>query len=125
LSLLLDSNALLWWLTNDPRLDRLGVRNAIQAEPDVIVSVISPWELWIKAATGKLRTPDDMAEQIARSHFTLIAPTLEDARLAAALPPLHRDPFDRMIVAQALNRQATVVTGDRRLAAYGVDAILV
>ncbi len=92
----------------------------------MLLSTISPWELWIKSATGKLTLPPSFEPGLTREDsFTVIAPTLDDARLAARLPPIHRDPFDRMIVAQALNRQATIVTGDRRLSAYGADVILV
>ena len=116
---------MVWWLEDDPRLRRNGALAAITSEPDLLVSVVSPWELWIKAELGKLRTPDRFEERLPELPLTLIAPTLADARLAAHLPPIHRDPFDRMIVAQALNRHATIVTGDRRLAAYGADVILV
>jgi len=69
--------------------------------------------------------PDRFDERLNSQPLALWAPTLEDARLAASLPLLHRDPFDRMIIAQALNRQATVVTGDPVFARYGVDVILV
>ncbi len=124
MSLLLDSNVLLWWLFNHPRLNAAAIA-AIKADDTPLVSLVSPWELWIKAAAGKLQLPDDLEQGIRDDGFTILTPTLADARLAARLPPIHRDPFDRMIVAHALNRQATVVTSDRHFADYGVDVLQV
>ena len=97
----------------------------LERETPLFISLATPWELWIKAETGRLRLPADFDGRLARNNLSILMPGLSDARLAARLPPIHRDPFDRMIIAQALNRQATVVTGDRHFAAYGVDVILV
>ncbi len=124
MSLLLDSNVLLWWFGDDRRLPPSLVRR-FRDEPELMVSVVTPWELWIKARAGRLTLPVDLDTGFDGDAFTMLAPTLEDARLAASLPPIHRDPFDRMIVAQALSRRATVVTGDGVFADYGVDVILV
>ena len=124
MSLLLDSNVLLWWFRNDPRLPSDLIQRLIE-EPDLFVSVVTPWELWIKARAGKLDLPGDLESGFGGDAFTMLSPTVDDARLAAGLPPLHRDPFDRMIIAQALNRQATIITGDTIFARYGVDVILV
>jgi PIN domain nuclease of toxin-antitoxin system len=123
LSLLLDSNTLLWWLADHPRL-QAKVSDRIAVETTVGVSLVSPWELWIKAASGRLRLPDDFLERLSSTGVDIWSPTLADAQLAADLPLLHRDPFDRMIVAQALNAHATLVTGDLRLASYGVEVLL-
>lgn len=124
MSLWLDSNALLWWLEGNSRLTAdLNLR--IDQEPSLYVSVLSPWELWIKAASGRLTMPSDLEERLVVRRITALAPDLKDARLAADLPPIHRDPFDRMIIAQALNRQSTIVTSDRVFADYGVDVILI
>ncbi len=125
MALLLDSNALVWWLSDDPRLENGGARSRIRTEAVVAISVVSPWELWIKASTGKFRLPERFDERLAAQPIEVWAPTLNDARLAAGLPLVHRDPFDRMIIAQALNHAATVVTGDRHFADYGVDVIQV
>jgi PIN domain nuclease of toxin-antitoxin system len=123
--LFIDSNVLLWWLTDHPRLAQSEARDRINSADQVYLSVVSPWELWIKSASGRLPLPDDLTEQINQAGFTLLSPALADARLAADLPPIHKDLFDRMIVAQALNRDATLITGDRQLAAYGVKIILI
>lgn len=123
MSLFLDSNALLWWLTGQ----RLPAPLAEQLDREVpTISVVSPWELWIKVERGRLRLPPDFMERLQHPEaLSLAAPTLEDSRLAAALPPVNRDPFDRMIVAQAMNRKAILITGDRQLPAYGLETILV
>lgn len=121
--LFFDSNALLWWLDEDPRLGRRLIEQ-LSEEPSILVSFATPWELWIKAAQGKLRIPQDLEAQLSAGRFEVVAATLGDSRLAANLPPIHRDPFDRMIVAQCLNRQARLVTADRQLRDYGVDIIL-
>ena len=90
-----------------------------------MVSIVTPWELWIKAASGRIGLPGRFNERLPDLDLEIISPTIQDARLATALPPIHKDPFDRMIVAQALNRGATIVTSDRTLGDYGVDIILI
>lgn len=122
--LLLDSNALVWWLDGATGRGAEAV-DRVRGEANVMVSVVSPWELWIKSAAGKLQLPVRFDERLKLEPIDLISPTIEDARLAADLPPLHRDPFDRMIIAQALNRRATVITSDRVFANYGVQVVLI
>lgn len=123
--LILDSNALIWWLEDAARIRRSDAFDRIATDPVVMISLVTPWELWIKAAAGRVQLPGRFNERLPDLGLAIISPTLGDARLAAALPPIHRDPFDRMIVAQALNRSAVIVTGDRTLADYGVEVILV
>jgi len=122
--LILDSNALIWWLEDAPRIRRSSAAERIATDPLVMVSIVTPWELWIKAASGRLGLPGRFNERLPDLGLEIISPTLRDARLATALPPIHKDPFDRMIVAQALNRDAAIVTSDRKLRDYGVDVIL-
>lgn len=123
--LILDSNALIWWLEDAPRIRRSAAFERIARDPTVMVSIVTPWELWIKAASGRLRLPGRFNERLPELGLEIVAPTIRDARLASALPPIHKDPFDRMIVAQALNRGATIVTSDKTLGEYGVEIILV
>ena len=121
----LDSNVLLWWLVDDERLKKQGVRDRLRHAPRVLVSVVSPWELWIKQVTGRLNRPFEFDERIASAWgLELISPNLADAHLATRLPLLHRDPFDRMIVAQSINRQATLITSDEQMTHYGADVVL-
>lgn len=123
--LFLDSNVFLWVMQRHSRLDP-EVQERIRLEPELVVSAVTPWELWIKFAAGRLPpAPGDIEAELAAKRIGVVPVSLDDSRLAAHLPPLHKDPFDRMIVAQALNRQATLVTGDKLLAAYGVSTLLV
>jgi PIN domain nuclease of toxin-antitoxin system len=119
--LLVDTHALLWWLTDDPALPG-GARDAI-ADPgnEPLVSVATVWEIAIKRSLGKLRAPDDLPAQIAAAGFGWLAISPDHAWRVRDLPMHHRDPFDRMLVAQALAERVPVVSGDVRLAAYGVD----
>lgn len=124
-TVILDTNVLLWWMAGEDRLLRTGWIERIDTQPGMALSAVSPWELWIKVGTGKLTLPVGFDRVLADARFDLLPVTVEDGRRAGLLPLLHRDPFDRMIVAQALNRDATVVTGDKEFAQYGVRTILV
>ena len=118
--LLLDAHALLWWLTNDRKLSR-EARGAI-ADPgnDVVVSAATAWELAIKQATGKIDLPADLASALDGAGLSGLPVTIEDAGVAASLPLLHRDPFDRMLVAHARRIDATIVSRDAQLEPYGI-----
>lgn len=121
--LLLDSHAVIWWLDGSPMLSA-AARSAIR-DPgnDVLVSAASVWELAIKAANGKLRIDDDLGEAVRAAGFVGVPITLEDALTAGALPQHHRDPFDRMLVAQAQRLDALVVTRDRAFRPYEVNVL--
>ena len=117
---LLDSHVLLWWLGMDSDKLSAAVRDVIAKAEQVYVSVASVWELEIKRSVGKLDLPAADWESVSASGLIFIEIALDDAVAAAALPPIHRDPFDRMLVAQARNRGLTLVTRDARLVDYGV-----
>ncbi len=120
---MLDAHALLWWLADDPTLSR-PARAAIRTPVnDVIVSAASVWEIEIKRALGKLEAPDGLVDAIAAAGFGAIPVTLTDATRAARLPPHHRDPFDRMLVAQATRLDAIIVSRDSAFAAYDVEVL--
>lgn len=120
--LLLDSHVLLWYLDTVPELSA-QIRTRIDTEPQVLVSVASVWELRIKQALGKLTMPDDMEAQLTAARFDVLPITLAHALAAGALPPHHRDPFDRMLVAQARLEGLTLVTHDARLRPYDVPVL--
>jgi PIN domain nuclease of toxin-antitoxin system len=121
-SLLLDTYAFLWWRANDPRL-AAGARRAI-AEADVVfVSVASAWEAAVKIGLGRLRLPAPFERGVVESGFERLGITFEHTQRVADMPPHHRDPFDRMLIAQALVEGLTVVTHDEAFRAYGVDAL--
>lgn len=122
-ALLVDSHALLWW-RGDHR--RLGAQaHAAMEDPDVSLffSAASIWEIAIKRAQGKLKAPGDLLDTMAERGFVELPVLSRHAILAGALPPLHGDPFDRMIVAQAQSEGFTVVTRDPRIAAYDVPVL--
>jgi PIN domain nuclease of toxin-antitoxin system len=123
MKLLLDTHALLWTLGRPRQLRPQTRRRIERAETLVFVSVVSAWEIEIKRALGKLKAPDDLARQLERLRFALLDLRLRHVDALRALPPLHRDPFDRMLVAQALAEGLTLVTQDERLQAYRVATI--
>ena len=122
MNLLLDTHAVLWWQGDDRRLPK-AARAAIATADVVWVSAASGWEVAIKQGLGRLRLAEPFAMTVAADDFTELPITLAHAARLATLPPRHRDPFDRMLVAQALIEKATLVSKDRALAAYGVDVL--
>jgi len=91
----------------------------------VYVSAASVWEIEIKRSTGRLPAPADLAERALQEGFLALPITFEHARLAGRLPPVHRDPFDRMLVAQAQAEGMMLATADAALGAYGVPLLSV
>lgn len=121
--LLLDTHALLWWLEDSAQLST-EARDAIaDGANEIAVSAASAWEMAIKQAAGKLRVPEALNDALATSGFAALPITIEHALKAAALEPHHRDPFDRMLVGQALVEGLTIVTRDPRFHPYGVPIL--
>lgn len=121
MNLLLDTHTALWWFNGDRLF--AGAADVIE-DPDnlVHVSVASIWEISIKQTIGKLTISDDFYTFVYED-FEPLHITISDARAAGSLPRHHRDPFDRMLVAQALARDLTLVSRDRALSRYGVKLI--
>ena len=120
---LLDSHVILWLLTDDARLKAPLRATLVQAAPQVFVSAASIWELSIKHALGKLPIPDDLVQATLASGLTPLPITLAHALAAGALPPHHRDPFDRMLIAQTQAGGPTLVTHDARMRPYDVKVL--
>ncbi len=119
--LLLDTHVLIWW---DSGIElRPAVVDAIQRADQVYVSAVSGWEISIKASLGRLETTRSVMEVVRESGFEELPVRLAHAESLAELPPHHRDPFDRMLVAQALHEGLTLVTRDAALAAYEVRVL--
>ena len=121
-SLLLDTHVFLWWRAASPHVPA-AVRDAIAEADAVFVSAASAWEAAIKQALGRLRLPDRFAAGVEESGFQQLAVTFDHAERAGALPPHHRDPFDRILVAQALEERLMLVTHDKRFEPYGTDIL--
>jgi PIN domain nuclease of toxin-antitoxin system len=120
--LLLDTHVLLWWREANPRIDG-DARRSIATADDVLVSSASAWEVAIKVALGKLRIPGPLEAAVGDSGFDTLPITFGHAAAVTGLAPHHADPFDRMLIAQALVEDLTIVTHDRRFAPYGVSVI--
>jgi len=120
--LLVDSHVALWWLDGN---DALGptCRSGLESADEVFFSAVTPWELGIKRSLGKLSFPDGLVEVLQESGFAGLPISVDHAVRAADLPPHHRDPFDRMLVAQARAEALTLVTADRTLEPYEVPLL--
>jgi len=123
MNLLLDTCVLLWWL-DDPDLLSKEASTAIK-EPDnkIIVSVVSAWEIAIKKALGKLESPENLKEVIIDSGFQLMPIDYEHAWHVKDLLLHHKDPFDRLLVAQATVENLMLVTRDSKLKPYNVPIL--
>ena len=121
--LLLDTHAALWWLS---AVDRFGDEARRQLDDDsnqVLLSAAVVWEVAVKRSLGKLTAPEDFAGAVLSGGAQPLPVTLDHAAAVEGLPWHHRDPFDRMLVAQAQVERATIVSGDEALAAYGVPVV--
>ncbi len=118
--MLLDSHALLWWLADSPRLGPQA-REAIAAPAnEVLVSAASLWEIAIKRALGRIEGIDDLAERLVAEDFAELPIRWSHAIRAGALPRLHDDPFDRVLIAQAHEEGLVLVSSDAAIARYDV-----
>ena len=124
MSLLLDTHVVLWWLADDCTL-AAEIKERLDHEPDVYVSPATIWEVAIKQSIGKLDKPADLPERIRDSGFRHLNINAEHGIVAGRLPLIHRDPFDRMLIAQAQVEHLTLVTRDAEIPKYDVDVLAV
>ena len=117
--LLLDTHVWLWWQSDDRRLAKTA-RSAIANAAEAYVSAASAWEMAIKAALGKLHAPEDIADAVDAGGFRELPVYFRHIAALRALPARHRDPFDRLLLAQAHVDGLTLVTADPALSEYGV-----
>jgi PIN domain nuclease of toxin-antitoxin system len=119
--LLLDTNAFLWWRDASPRLpDR--VRDEIgDPQNEIVVSIVSFWEIAIKRGLGKLRFLDDFEAVMAEEEFDLLGINYSHLRSLDGLPLHHRDPFDRLLISQSIAENLPVATDDKIFARYRVS----
>jgi PIN domain nuclease of toxin-antitoxin system len=123
-TLSLDTHAFLWWL-DDPQLLSKAAREAIgDGKNTVYVSAVVIWEIIIKRALGKLDAPDDLEAAMTANRFLPPPVTSPHVLAVRTLPDHHRDPFDRLLIAQARHEGFLLVTRDAQVASYGVPRIL-
>ena len=123
MNLLLDTHIVIWWLTDDPTLSE-EIKVRLDHEPDIYFSAATVWEVAIKQATGKLKEPSDLPERIRDSGFRELPIRADHAIVAGRLPLIHRDPFDRILVAQALCENLTLVSRDPEIHKYEVSMLM-
>ena len=125
--MLLDTHAFLWWVEDAPALSKRARAAIANPQNDVCVSLASCWELAIKVSIGKLRLKTNLErfvpEQLAANRFELFDLQLRHVLRVATLPFHHRDPFDRLLAAQALEEGVAIVSEDRVFKKYGVSRI--
>ncbi len=126
-ALLLDTHTFIWWVTRDPRLSN-PARDAIaDPETSVFLSAVTPWEMTIKQALGRLELAESprtlVYAQLARNGFRPLNIELEHVLGVADLPPHHGDPFDRLLISQARTEHLTLVSGDRVFGAYNLPIL--
>ena len=123
MKLLLDTHVLLWWLADDASLGEAAREAIATPENLVVISAASIWEMRIKQAIGKLDLPLHFDEVLAKQAFEPMAVTVAHAHAVEDLPLLHRDPFDRMLVAQARVEGLTLVSHDQLVLQYDVPTL--
>jgi PIN domain nuclease of toxin-antitoxin system len=116
-----DTHALLWWLTDDPALPTTAREAISDPGNEPLVSTVIVWEIAIKRSLGKIDAPDDLPDRISDEGFAWLPISAEHAWHVRGLPMHHRDPFDRLLVAQALVEGLTVISRDDFLDRYGVE----
>lgn len=127
MNLLIDSHALIWAVLDDPRLSPRARRVLSDGAGALHVSIVSFWELSLKIALGKLRTMTSsiayLRDECLEQGIRIIPLQVEHIIRAESLPLHHRDPFDRMLIAQALQENLTILTGDAEFAKYPVEVL--
>ena len=121
--LLLDTHTFLWWVSDWREIAEPAREVIADPNNEVFVSAVSGWEIGIKKARGRLVAPDNLAAVVEEKRFEHLPLTFDHAERAATLPPRHRDPFDRMLIAQAQAEGLTLVTRDSRIPLYDVSTM--
>ena len=123
MKLLLDTHAALWWLSDDERLGAVSADLMTDASNQVLLSAAVVWEVAIKRSLNKLEAPSDFAATLLGAGAQPLAIGVNHAEAVGELPWHHRDPFDRLLVAQATIEQAVLVSDDEALQPYGVPMV--
>jgi PIN domain nuclease of toxin-antitoxin system len=121
---LLDTHAFLWWISDDARLSERCRAIISSGVNEILFSAVSAWEIAVKVGLGRLAVPGNLEnytlEQVSRNRFELLPISISHALRVSRLPNHHKDPFDRMLVAQAQVEKVTILTGDAQIARYPI-----
>ena len=125
--LLLDTHALFWFVTSDPKLSATAERAIDDPNNQQLISIVSIWEIAIKHSLGRLNLqtpfPDFVSQHLSGEEVVILGVTVPHILQVATLPHHHRDPFDRLLIAQALTENIPLVSADSAFAQYGVNLI--
>jgi PIN domain nuclease of toxin-antitoxin system len=124
MTLLLDTHVFLWWLDNPDLLSKAARRAISDGKTTIYVSAAVVWEISIKKALGKLDAPDDIEAAMEANRFLPLPVTIPHALAVLNLPEHHRDPFDRLLIAQARHEGFKLVSRDSHVPLYGVPHIV-
>ena len=118
---LLDTHAFLWWLQDNPRLGKAAREAISEGQNTIFLSAASAWEIAIKREMGKLEIPAvDLVEVVEKEGFLRLSMDISHCVRAGALPEIHKDPFDRILIAQAQIEGLTIITSDEKFHHYEV-----
>ena len=123
MNLLLDTHVLLWWLDDNPTLSTEARKAISESSNIVFISAAVIWEIRIKQSLGKLKIPKNFREVLENQPFETLNITSEHAHKISSLANYHRDPFDRMLIAQAMVERFTLITRDENIVKYKVSII--
>jgi PIN domain nuclease of toxin-antitoxin system len=123
MKLLLDTHILIWWLTQDQKLSQTEIDIITDSDNIIFVSAATAWEIAVKKMIGKLEAPDDLPAALAANNFFELPITIEHSQKLYQLPLHHQDPFDRIMVAQALAEDLIFMTRDAKIMCYEIRTI--
>jgi PIN domain nuclease of toxin-antitoxin system len=121
--LLLDTHVLLWWLADNPALGRKARKLIADPRNEVFISAVTSWEIAIKKTAGKLEAPDDIDTIVEDEGFSKLPINLYHGEVAGKLPLHHKDPFDRMLIAQSITIPLVLMTNDDSIRQYDVQTL--
>jgi PIN domain nuclease of toxin-antitoxin system len=125
LAYLLDTHTLLWWLDNNKTLSQEAINIITDSKNIIFVSAVTAWEISIKKVLGKLDAPDDLEVALQANNFQELPITIKDGLTLEKLPLYHKDPFDRMLISQAINYDLTILSRDTKFNLYSVKLIVI
>ncbi|UIE37315.1 type II toxin-antitoxin system VapC family toxin [Leptodesmis sichuanensis] len=124
MKILLDTHTFLWFINDSPELSNAAA-DLLESDVDLLLSMASLWEIAIKVSLNKLTLPDDyerfIPQQITLNNIEILTITFEHLTVVSRLPFHHRDPFDRLLIAQSMSEKLQIVSADTKLDSYEVD----